>query len=123
MWTSRTLWSTSQEGDFTARALDYLWISEAQRISRPTAPHLQWSCAPTLSAPFHQDGWTLACICSKLRKCISLKAADKEYCKETLSLLQSCTQLSTRAGVRMGQECGLRAREQAGHQHCLLGLV
>lgn len=75
--------------------------------------YLLWSHPPALPAPFHQGGWALACLCSKVGKCISANAAEKEDCKGALSFLQS--QLLQLPELVQGQDRSAW-QEQAGHR-------
>lgn len=131
MWTPGTVWGTSQEGDFTARALDYLWTSQRLRGSQDqlhpicSAPVLLPCLLPSTRMggflPHTQQAKEMHFTQSSWQ---GLLQGNIELNTKSSSAVNSLhTHLSSRAGVRMGQECGLGAREQAGHQHCQLGLV
>lgn len=122
----------SQGCSLTARAHDFLWISQRhfQSSSSPSASYpsagVPCSC-PACSLP---TGWVGSCLhMQQVGKCISANAAENKDCKEASGFLQS--QLLQLAHcpcgwapeLGRGQECMAGAREQAGQSQCQLRLA
>lgn len=82
----------SQGCDLTARAHDFLWISQRhfQSSSSPSASYLSAVVPSSCPARSLSPGWVGSCLpMQQVGKCISANAAEKEDCKGALSFLQS----------------------------------
>lgn len=106
----------SQGCDLTARAHDFLWLSQRhfQSSSSPSASYLSAVVPSSCPARSLSPGWVGSCLpMQQVGKCISANAAEKEDCKGALSFLQS--QLLQLPELVQGQDRSAW-QEQAGHR-------